>query len=173
PVHAAAERLVLRVAAPAERVVLPGTALRAFDILSVRVGERQPAGDPVRAVLAHLDGRLAGVVVVRGGAPLYPVDREAERAGRAGPDRGDDLVNPSRRGADERLLAGVKHPGQPVGAVAGVLADAAVVVDRQSRRRVGIAPVGHPLGVLGAGEAVGRAGAVAGRLHRGLTAAAQ
>src|SRR5262249_29841217 len=61
PVHAAAVGLVLRVPAPAERIVLERCAGVAGHRLPVGVGELDAAGDPVRAVPSDLDGRVPGV----------------------------------------------------------------------------------------------------------------
>ena len=55
----------------------------------------------------------------------------------------------------------------------GVLADAPVVEDRDLLPRVGVALVGHPLGVLVVGEAAGRVRSVAERLGRRGAAPAQ
>ena len=80
------------------------------------------------------------------------VDGIAEGAGRAVPDRPDDLVHPAAAGGDERLLAAVEDGGEPVGAQAGVLAGAAVVEDGHLLADVGVPPVRDPVGVLGVGE---------------------
>ena len=63
-VHAAAERFVLGVSTATQGVVLSRGALVAVDVVAVVVGERDAAGDAIRAVLGDLDGRLRVSVVV-------------------------------------------------------------------------------------------------------------
>src|SRR5262249_56401680 len=76
-------------------------------------------------------------------------------------------------GGHERLGAGAEHRRQAVRAQPRVLADAAVVEDRQLLARIAVAPVGDPLGVLGVAEADPGAAAVAPGLDRRLAAPAQ
>src|SRR5262249_16853875 len=147
PMHAAAERLVLRVSAATERVVLGGGALGAGDGCPALVGQRDRAGDPIRPVPAHFDGCLARSVPAGLSAPLDSVDRIAQRAGRAIAHGADDVVHAAPAGGHEGTF-GVEDRVQTVGAEAGVLADAAVVEDGQLHAVVSIAPVGNPLGVL-------------------------
>ena len=173
PVHAAAEGLVAGVAAPAQRIMLGRGALGAGGRLAVRAGQRDGAGDPVRAVGGHLDRRPPGVVPVDVPACLVAAERVGQRAGRAVPDGADDLVHPPAAGGHEGLRIGAENRRQPVRAVAGVLADAPVIEDRDLLAVVGIAPVGDPLGVPGVAEPVRVARAVTGGLRRGRAAPAQ
>ena len=62
--HAAAEGLVLRVPAPAERVVLARRVLVARHVPVRGVAQGQAAGNAVGPVLGDLDGGRAGAVVV-------------------------------------------------------------------------------------------------------------
>src|ERR1700732_3565390 len=117
------------------------------DGVSVAVGQRYPAGDPVRAVLADLDRWLAAVFPVDRGSSLGSVDRVAERSGRTVADGADDLVHPAPAWRHERAV-GVKHGPQPIGAEPRVLADPAVVEYGQLHPVVAVALVGHPLAVL-------------------------
>ena len=175
PVHAAAERLVLRMAAPAERVVLPGRARGPGHVRARRVGQADPAGHPVRAVLGHLDRALPlPCQSARSRASSSTVEGQAQRPGRAVAHRPDELVETAAAGGDERARhAGAEHGRQPVGAQAGVLADAPVVEDRDLLARVGVALVGHPVRVLVVGEPAGGVRPVAERLHRRGAAPAQ
>ena len=173
PVHAAAERLVLRVAAPAQRVVLTGRARGPRHVRARRVGQADPAGHPVGAVLGHLDRGLPRCVPVGQVARLGAVEGQAQRPGRAVAHRPDDLVHPAAARSHEGLGGGAERGGQPVGAQAGVLADAPVVEDRDLLPGVGVALVGHPVRVLGVGEAVAGVRPVAERLGRRAAAPAQ
>src|ERR1022692_1965914 len=164
PVHAAAVRLVLRVAAPAERIVLNRGSLGPVLELARRAGESDAAGDPVRAVLGDLDGRLPGAIPVGLAAGFGAVDGVAQRSGGAVPHGADDLVHPAAAGGHERLLAGAEHGGEPVRAQARVLAYAAVIEDGQLLAGIGVTPVRDPLGVPGAGEAAAGVAAVTQRL---------
>src|SRR5215471_3875983 len=148
-------------------------AVVAGDLAAVGGGQRDPAGDSVRAVLGDLDAGLARVAPVPLPGGLPGVDGEPERAGRAVTHGADDLIHPAAARRHERLLAAAEDGGQPVGAEARVLAEPTVVDYRDLLARVGVAPVGHPLGVLGVGEPVLGAGPVAERLPRRPAAAAQ
>ena len=173
PVHAAAERLVLRVAAAAQGVVLAGRARGPGHVRAGRVGQRDRAGDAVRAVLGHLDGALSRAVPVGQVARFLTVEGQAQRAGRAVAHGPDELVEAAAAGGDEGLGLGPERGRQPVAAQAGVLADAPVVEDRDLLPRVGVALVGHPVRVLAVGEPAGRVRPVAERLERGGAAPAQ
>ena len=100
------------------------------DRCAAGVDQGYPSGDPIRTVGDYRDRRGALEVPVDVVASLMVVDGVAQRTGRAVSDRPDDLVHsgPTRR--DERFLVDSESQRQPVGAEAGVLADAAVVVDR-------------------------------------------
>ena len=173
PVHAAAERLVLRVAAAAQGVVLAGRARGPGHVRAGRVGQRDRAGDAVTAVLGHLDGAFPGAVPVGQVALLLAVEGQAQRAGRAVPHGPDELVEAGAAGRDEGFGAGAERGRRAVGAQPGVLADAPVVEDRDLLPRVGVALVGHPVRVLAVGEPAGRVRPVAERLGRRGAAPAQ
>ena len=173
PVHAAAERLVLRVAAPAERVVLTGRARGPGHVRARRVGQADPAGHPVGAVLGDLDGLLALAVPVDQAAGFLAVEGQAQRPGRTVAHRPDELVHPGSARGDEGLGAGAEGRRQPVGAQAGVLADAPVVEDRDLLTRVGVALVRHPVRVLGVGKPAAGVRPVAERFHGRSAAPAQ
>src|SRR5258708_24531056 len=117
PVRAVAERLVLRRAAAAQRVVLRGGTLP-----ELHAHELDATGDRVRPVVGHRYHRRA----LRRFGP-DAVDRVAERAGRALPDRRDDLLHPGAVRVYPRLFAHAEHRLQLVGAEPGVRADRAVV----------------------------------------------
>src|SRR5439155_6093164 len=106
PVHAAAERLVPRVAAAAQGVVLAGRARGPGHVRAGRVGQRDRAGDAVRAVLGHLDGALPRPVPVGQVALLLTVNGQAQRAGRAVAHGPDEPVEAGAGGGDERLVVG-------------------------------------------------------------------
>ena len=112
-------------------------------------------------------------MAVHVGAGLGGAQRIRQGPGWAVAGRPDDLVHPSAAGSDERIVIGAENGGQPVGAVAGVLADAAVVEDRHLLAGVGVAAVGDPRRVFRVAEPVRVAGPVAGGLDRGGAAAAQ
>src|SRR2546426_4352402 len=84
PVRAVAERLVLRRAATAQRVVLGRGALP-----ELHSHQLDAACNRIRPVVGHGDHRR---VLWRLG--FDAVDRVAERPGWALPDRGDDLLHP-------------------------------------------------------------------------------
>lgn len=89
PVHARAERLVLRLPAPAQRIMLPGGAIVSWLIVAGACDERDPAGDPIRPVLGHLHRPLALTGEVHLSARFDAVHGVAQRAGRTvsyGPD---------------------------------------------------------------------------------------
>jgi hypothetical protein len=127
----------------------------------------------MRSVLGHHDGGLARVAPVGLAARGPAIDGQAQRPGRAVAHSRDDLVRAGAARRHERLLPGPEHGRQPVGAQARVLAGAPVVQDRHLQAVVGVEPVGHPLGVLGVGEPVAGADAVAERLGRRPAAPAQ
>src|SRR6185312_2482622 len=81
-VHARAEGLVARVAAPAQGVVLARCAGGPGNRDAFPVDELDRAGDPVGAVVAYLDGRGPGVAPVDLVAGLDAVDGVAEGPGR-------------------------------------------------------------------------------------------
>src|SRR5262249_27257136 len=117
PVHTAAERLVLALAAAAEAVVLQrGPRLPRYPG-SVGLDQFDAARNPIRAVPGDLDCRFPRLVDVV--ARLVAVDGEAQGAGGAGPDGLDDLVEPAAAGGDEGLRARVEDRAQTVGAEAG------------------------------------------------------
>src|SRR5262249_8687617 len=116
PVHAAAERLVLRVAASAERVVLVGGAVVARQATVGDVGEGDTSRDSVRAVLGDFDVRRALVVPVDVATLLMSVDRVAEGSGRAIPNGADDLVHAPAAGRHEWLLVDPEHGRETVAA---------------------------------------------------------
>src|SRR5262249_53859109 len=147
PVHAAAERLVPRVAASAERVMLERAPVGPLDGRALLVRKRDRAGDPVRAVPADLDRRLARSLPVDLRARLDAVEPVAERAGRAVADRADQVVDPRSARSHERSFR-VKRVAEAVGAEAGVLADAAVVVDGEPDAVIGVAAVRDPFRIL-------------------------
>ena len=70
------------------------------------------------------------------------------------------------------LPGGPRDRIQAVAAQPRMLADAAVVEDRQLLARIAVAPVGDPLGILGVAETGPRVAAVAPGLDRRLTAPA-
>jgi hypothetical protein len=78
PVHAAAERLVPRMAATAEAVVLERRTLVPLDRGAIAALDHYSAGDPVRPVLRNLDRRFP--VLIDLVSYLLAVDCEAERA---------------------------------------------------------------------------------------------
>ena len=176
PVHAAAERLVLRVAAAAQRVVLAGRARGPGHVRAVRVGHRDRPGDPVRAVLGHLDGALPGPVPV-GQVARLPISWPSKprlsapdgqsRTARTSSSRRPPL-GATKGSAPVRNAVGTRSRAQP-----GVLADAPVVEDRDLLPGVGVALVGHPVRVLGVGETAGRVRPVAEGLDRRGAAPAQ
>src|SRR5258708_37781897 len=131
PVRAVAERLVLRRAAAAQRVVLRGGTLP-----ELHAHELDAAGDRVRPVVGPGDHRRA---VRRLG--LDAVDRVAERPRRALPDRRDDLLHPGAVRSDPRLVVHAEHRLQPVGAEPRVRADRAVVENRDALAGIALAPV--------------------------------
>src|SRR5262249_61445444 len=127
PVHAAAVRLVPRLAAPAQGVMLPRCALGAVRRHAIRAEELNAPGDAIRAVLGHLDPRRPGVPPVGLIALLAAADRVAQRPAGAAPHGTDDLVHAAAAGGHERLRAGAEHRGQAVRAQPRMLADATVV----------------------------------------------
>jgi hypothetical protein len=185
PVHTAAERLVLRVPAAAQGVVLaggPGVAGRLVAVGAVRAviapraagaGQGDAAGDPVRAVPGHLDRRVALAVVVDVGPSLLLVDGIAQGTRGAVTDGPDDLVHPAAAGGHERLRAGPEHGREPVGAQPRMLAGAAVVEDGHLLAGVAVALVRHPARILGPGEADPGVRTVAERLDLRAAAPAQ
>src|SRR5262249_26811600 len=142
PVHAAAEGLVLGVAAAAERVVLVGGAVVACQATVGDFGKRDTARDAVWSVLGVFHGLLAVVVPVDVATLFLSVERVAEGSGRAVTDGADDLVHAPTAGRHEGLLVGSEHGRETVTALAGVLAGAAVVEDRDLDSVVGVAAVG-------------------------------
>src|SRR5262252_10351924 len=150
--------------------MLPRRALGAPCRRAVRPGQQDATGDAVRAVLGHLDARLPGARPVDLLALLAAAHRVAQRPRRAVAHRTDDLVHAAAAGRHERLGAGAEHGGQAVGAQPRVLADAAVVEDRQLLARIAVAPVRDPLGILGVAEPGPRVAAVAPGLDRRLAA---
>src|SRR5215470_14761995 len=102
PVRAVAERLVLRGAAAAQRVVLEGRAVPEPDTQQL-----DSAGHRVRAAVGHGHRRLA---TRRLG--LGPFDRIAQRPGRTFPDRRDDLLDLLAVGVYPGLLAHAEHRGE-------------------------------------------------------------
>src|SRR5262245_18013635 len=152
--------------------MLEGGAGRSLDRLAGFVAERDRAGDPVGAVLAYLDRRRANAVPVDLGARLDLVDREAERTGGAVADGTDNLGHATAARSDEHAF-GVEDAVEPVGTEAGVLTDAAVVVDGELHAVVGVALVGDALGILLVAKVGPGTGAVAVRLERRLAAAAE
>src|SRR6516164_4057739 len=105
PVHAAAKRLVLRMPAPAQRIMLTGSAR-----------------DAVGAVPGDLDHWLTRGVPVGVGAGLGADDAVAERPRRAVAYRADDLIHPPAAGGDEGFLALAEDGRQLAGAISRVLA---------------------------------------------------
>jgi len=79
---------------------------------------------------------------------LLAVDGEPDRAGRAVAHGPDDLVHPAAARRHERLGAGAEHSRQPVAAQSGVLADPAIVEDRDLLACIGVEPIGDPLRVF-------------------------
>src|SRR5262249_11506382 len=75
-------------------------------------------------------------------------------------------------GRHEGLLVDSEHGCETVAAEAGVLAGAAIIKDRDLDPVIGVATVGHALGVLGTPEAEGGVGAVAKRFDGGSPASA-
>ena len=114
--------------------MLAGRARGPGHVRAGRVGQRDRAGHPVRAVLGHLDGALPGPVpvgqVTRFVLIIGAVEAQAQRAGRAVPHGPDELVEAAAAGRDEGFGAGAERGRHPVGAQPGVLADAPVVEDR-------------------------------------------
>jgi hypothetical protein len=153
--------------------VLVGGAVVAGDGAPVAVDERDAAGDAIGPVLGDLDGRGAGAVVVSVAAGLDAVDGVAQRARGAVSNGPDDLVHPPPAGGDERLCVEVEDRGQPVGAVAGVLADAAIVVNGDLDADVAVAAVGDAISGFRVIEPDGGVAAVAERFELGGTATTQ
>src|SRR5260370_9806669 len=153
--------------------MLPRCALAAACCGAIRANELNTANDAIRTVLGDLDPRRPGVPPVGLLALLAAVDPVTQRPRRAVAHRADDLVHAAAAGGHERLGARAEHRGQPVRAQPRVLADAAVVEDRQFLALIGVAPVGDPLGILGVAEADPGMAAVAPGLDRRLAAAAE
>src|SRR5215470_20406604 len=153
--------------------MLPGCAIGTPGWRTVGASQLDVTGDAVRAVLGHLDAWRPGVPPVHLLALLAAAGRVAQRARRAIPHGTDDLVHPAAAGGHKRLGAGAEHRGQAVAAQPRMLADAAVVEDRQLVARIAVTLVGYPFGILGVAEAGSRVAAVAPRLDRRLAAAAQ
>src|SRR5207253_636360 len=130
PVHAATERLVLRLAAAAQGVVLAGRASGAGHVRAGRVGQRDRAGHPVTAVLGHLDGAFPGPVPVGQVARFLTVEGQAQRAGRAVPHGPDELVEAGAAGRDEGFGAGAERGRRPVGGTPRWLGEVRVCHDR-------------------------------------------
>jgi hypothetical protein len=94
PVHAAAKRLVLGVAAAAQGVVLERGSLGALQEFTLLVSQPDPSGDPVGPVLGDLDRRLATVLPIDLVPGFNTVDTKAEGAGGTVADGTDDVVHP-------------------------------------------------------------------------------
>src|SRR5262249_4914593 len=170
PVHAAAERLVLRLAAAAEAVVLERRTAVSRLGLPLRVLERDATGDAIRAVLRHFDrGRP---LLVDLPARLAAGDRLAQGAGRARADRAGDVVGAPPARCDEGVALAMEGRWQRIGAEAGVRARASVVEDGDLHAGVALLRVGDAARLLGAAEADPGVAAVAERLQlRGAAAA--
>src|SRR5258708_24971144 len=129
--RAVAERLVLRAAAAARRL-MPLRCPRAQG----HADQLDPAGDRVRPVVHPRDRGVALLVAV-----LDAGDRVAQRPRRAFLDRLDDFFGARPIGNDPGLRAHPEDRLQAVGAEAGVGADAAVVVDRDALAGVALAAI--------------------------------
>jgi hypothetical protein len=152
--------------------VLAGGALGSPDAFALLVDKGQPAHDAVRAVGRDLDPRLPALLVDVV-AVLVCTDRKAECARWAVPNGADDLVQtPAARG-DERVPIAVEHRRQPIGAEPRVGTDAAVVEDGELLGDIGVAVVGHAPRVLRPAKADLGVRAIAQRLDRRASAAAQ
>src|SRR5262245_43349145 len=93
PMHAAAKRLVLRMPATAQTVVLSRRAHIAGHGISMPIRQRDPTGDAVRSVLRDLDCWLSNRVDLV--ACFAPVNRIGQGAGRACSDGTNDVVHSS------------------------------------------------------------------------------
>src|SRR5262245_57344909 len=163
PVRPIAERLVLRSAAAAQRVVLLRGAVtkchgRKFDA----------AGHCVRPVVHHRDHRLA-----RGRLRFDAVPGIAQRPGGAFLDRGDHLRDCGAIGVDPGLGIHPKHFLQTVSAEPGVGADRAVVEDGDVLTRKSHPPIPGRIGRVAVRKAVPAVRPIAEGLVGRATAAAQ
>src|SRR5258708_16789861 len=131
PVRAVAERLVLRRAAAAQRVVLRGRALP-----ELHAHKLDAAGDRVRPVVGH---GHHGRALRRVG--LDAVDRVAERPGRTLPDRRDDLLRLRAVRGYPRLVVLAEHGLELVGAEPRVRAQRAVVENGDALAGIALALV--------------------------------
>jgi len=163
PVRAAAEGLVGRLAAAAEREVLAGRPLA-----ELRALELGAALNRIRA--AGQDDDAFDLVP---GANGLTVLAPCECAGWALPDGRDDVVSRSAIWIDPGFRLHPPDLRQPIGAVAGMRTDAAVVVDRDLASVVAVELVGHAVVLLFVREADLHVGLVAEGLRSGVTAAAE
>src|SRR6185437_4644695 len=164
---------VLRLPAATQRVVLAGGALVAGHVLPTGMAQRDRAGDPIWAVLGHLDRRLPAAVLIHRVAGLDAIQRVAQSARGTIADRPDDLVHPPATGMDKRLLAQPKDRGQPVGAVARVLARPAVIEHGDLLADIRVEAIGLAVGALLIAKAHARMAAIAERLYLRAAAATQ
>lgn len=171
PMRAGAERLVLRVAAPAEAAVLERRAGVARNGAALGVDDGDAAGEAVRPVLRDLDRRRPRLVDLCGTPTV--VEGEAEGARGAGSHHLGDLVHPGAARGDERVGIRAEHRPDAVAAETRVGARPPVVQDGERKPRVDILAVRRARGILGAGEADAGVAAVAERLRRRRAAAAE
>jgi hypothetical protein len=172
PVHARAERLVLRVAAAAEREMLGRRAIVPWNDVAIGVHQRYPTNHAIWPILGYLDTRCALAVIVDIRARFDAVDGVAQRTRPAIADCANDLVHAPAARSHERLLLEAEHRRQPIRAIARMLARSAVIDDRNLLAYVRVAVIGDALRVLGIVEAA-RMAAIAIRLARGGAAPAQ
>ena len=152
--------------------MLAGRARRPGHVGAGRAGQRDRAGHPVGAVLGYLDRGFA--------SPCRSARARASSPSKARLSAPDGQSRTARTISSSRPPLGAtkgsyraEHGAEPVSAQAGVLADAAVIEDRDLLTRIGIPLVRHPVRVLGAGKAVAGVRPVAERLHRRAAAPAQ
>src|SRR5215467_6928214 len=90
PMHATAERLVLRLTAATEGIVLSRGSLRTLFILALLIFERDATGNAVRPIFGDGDRRFAHLVDLL--ATLNAINRIAQRTGWTVLHGGDDLL---------------------------------------------------------------------------------
>gem|GEM_PF-4214618 len=171
PMHPAAERLVLRLTAATQAIVLPRGALSVLLILALLIFEWDPTGNPVRPVFGDRDRRLADLVDLV--AALDAAYCIAERTGGTVSHGSDDLFHPGPIWIDKGFLSQAKGRRQIVRAKAGVRTDPAIVENRDLLTNIRVALVRHPVGFLLAGEPDASMGSIAERLDGRAAAAAQ
>src|SRR5262245_58043771 len=146
PVHPAAERFVLRVAASAQAVMLERRALVSRNRSAAVGDERDAAGHPIRPILGNLDRRRANGIDLL--ASLASIDREAQRSRWTRLHGAHDLVHPRPARRDEWFLALMENAWQAVRAEARVRARAPVVENRELLARIDVDAIADTLWIL-------------------------